>query len=58
MKNEKVEGYLTAISTGYEYEVEFIHNHKMPVHSKVKNIGEFIKDALKHGWKITLMEVE
>lgn len=58
MQNEKFEGYVTVIPDGDEYEAEFTHNHKMPVYSRVRNIREFIKDALEHGWTITLMEVE
>lgn len=58
MQNEKLEGYVTVIAAGDEYEAKFIHNHKMPVYSRVRNIKKFIEDALKHGWTITLMEVE
>lgn len=58
MQNEKINGYVTVIADGEEYEAKFTHESKMPVYSKVKNIAEFIKDAMDHEWKITLMEVE
>ena len=58
MQNEKFNGYVSVIADGGEYTATFIHEGKTPVYSKVKNIVEFIKDALEHEWKITLMEVE
>lgn len=58
MQNEKVNGYVTVIADSDGYKAKFTYVDKNPIYVRVENIRKFIKDALKHEWNITLMEVE